>query len=52
MSKLIIEEANDKIFSYFYISDAQCTSKQIFKCINHYRFSALLLKLLHQVAQS
>ena len=52
MNELIVKEINKTIFSHFYISDAQCASKQIFKCINYYRFNALLSKLLRQVAQN
>ena len=47
MNKLIAEKISEIIFSHLYISNAQCALKQIFKCVNHYKFNALLLKLFH-----
>ena len=52
MSELIAEEESEKVFSHFYKIWTQCVLKQIFNHANHYKFSALLLKLFHQITQS
>ena len=52
MNELIAEEKNEKVFSHFYKTWAQCVSKQIFNRANHYESSALLSKLFRQATQS